>query len=210
LLPSTKRVNNKGERISEVTEFLSRNPDIGAEFREFALRYETLADVWKNCPRSNWMFRILNRCNYRNGEKLEGYIDWLSEQIDDANESALEEIRQRYFNYKGYVKQLEIEGQAGKLPQTEVRRRRFIWTRIVAEHATGYVLDNKVARAQFDKFTERFLIAVAGEDSQIPDFDEIEIRLVLLKEQADKLRESMGNPFEFPAVDDFYYGKGIG
>jgi hypothetical protein len=31
-----------------------------------------------------------------------------------------------------------------------------------------------------------------------------------LKEQADKLRETVGNPFEFAEADDFFYGKGIG
>jgi hypothetical protein len=196
--------------MSEVSEFLSRNPDMHPEFREFAAQYETLADVWKNCPRSHWMLLILRRQNYRKGEKLEGYIDWLSEQIDDANEAELERMRQTHFNYKGYAKKLEKEEEAKKLSPSEARRLRSIWMCDVAEDATRFVLDNKTAKAQFDKHTEKFLLADVGIEVTTPEFDETGFRLDLLKKQADKLRDTVGNPFNFPGADDFYYGRGIG
>ena len=72
--------------MTEVGEFLYTNSDIGSNLREFALGYETLSDVWANCPRPDWMLDILKRRNYRNAEKVEPYIDALSEQIDDVSE----------------------------------------------------------------------------------------------------------------------------
>jgi hypothetical protein len=190
--------------MNEVNEFLSKNPDMGTEFQSFAAQYATLADVWENCPRSNWMLWLLYKHNYRNGEKLESYIDSLSEQIDDIDENELERTRQRHFNYKGYIGELEKERETGRLSQHEVMRRRFIWTWLTARHATQFILDSKVARIQFNNWTEKFLMAEAGVDFQVADFDETEVRLTLLKEQADKLRETMGNPFEFLGTDDFY------
>ena len=71
--------------MTEVGEFLYTNSDIGSNLREFALGYETLSDVWANCPRPDWMLDILKRRNYRNAEKVEPYIDALSEQIDDVS-----------------------------------------------------------------------------------------------------------------------------
>lgn len=196
--------------MSEVNEFLSRHPDMGTEFREFAAQYETLAEVWNNCPRSHWMLWILYKTKYRNGEKLERYIDWLSEQTLDSNEDELEETRRRHFNYKGGTQKLEEEGKAGGLSETEVRWRRFNWTWWIATEATKFVLDDKVATAQFNNRTKRLLMAEAGIDLQVGDFDETEIRLALLKEQSDKLRETVGNPFELAGADDFHYGRRIG
>jgi hypothetical protein len=196
--------------MSEVSEFLSNNPDMHPEFREFAAQYETLTDVWRNCPRSNWMLLMLRRQNYRRGEKLGGYVDWLSEQIDDANEAELERTRQTYFNYKGYAKELEKEGEAGNLSPSEIQRRRSIWMCDVAEDGTGFVLDNKTAKAQFDNHTEKTLLADVGIEVLTREFDETEFKLDLLKKQADKLREVVGNPFKFPGADDFFYGRGIG
>src|SRR5438874_2319982 len=68
--------NCKGEAsMTEVREFLYSNPDVGSSFREFALNYETLSDVWTNCPRPDWMLDLLKRRNYRDAEKVEPYID---------------------------------------------------------------------------------------------------------------------------------------
>ena len=183
---------------------------MGTEFRGFAAQYGALAEVWQHCPHSDWMLWILYKRKYRNAEKLEKYIDWLSEQISDPNEDELEETRRRHFNYEACNKTLEEHGNGGTPSETEVRRCRFNCTWITARDATSFLLEDKVATAHFNKRNERFLMAQAGIDLQVGDFDETEMRLALLKEQADKLRETIGNPFESVGLDDFYYGSGIG
>ena len=54
------------------------------------------------------------------------------------------------------------------------------------------------------------MAAQAGEELLVPDVDDEEVGLVTLREQADKLREVIGNPFTHVAVDDFYSGTGLG
>lgn len=122
--------------MSEASDSSSQHPDMGPEFRDFAAQYGSLAEVWQHCPHADWMLRILYKCKYRNAEKLESYIDWLSEQISDPNEDELWEIRRRHFNYEACNKTLEEEVNGGKPNETEVRRYRFNCTWITAHDAT--------------------------------------------------------------------------
>jgi hypothetical protein len=182
----------KEKSMTEVAEFLYSNSDIGSNFREFASVYETLSDVWAQCPRPDWMLDILKRRNFGEAEKLERYIDSLSEQIDDVNEQGREWAQRAHFNYHPGVRQLEEEVESGKLSQSEARRRRLIWVQIVAYEATRYIFDDKVARFQFDSFFEQI---VDKDAVPITDSDEIEFRCTLLNNQAELLRKSVGDPF---------------
>jgi hypothetical protein len=185
--------------MTEVGEFLYTNSDIGSNLREFALGYETLSDVWANCPRPDWMLDILKRRKYRNAEKVEPYIDALSEQIDDVSEQGREWARRAHFNYQPGVRQLEEEVESGKLSRSEASRRRFIWVWITAYEATRYIFEDKIARFHFDNLFEQ----IVGKDVvRITDVDEIEFRCTLLHNQADLLRKSVGNPFRL--ANDFY------
>lgn len=150
------------------------------------------------------MLWMLYKQNYRRGEKIEGYVKWLREQAEDS------EAARSHFNYEGYLRELEEEGSTEMLSQSEVRRRRFIWMWIIAIHGTQFVLDDKAARTQFDHRTAKFPMTEASADFNVRDFDEIELKLNLLKEQAGKLKEVVGNPFEYPEENDFYHGRGIG
>lgn len=197
--------------MSQVAKFLSHHPDMGQAFREFASQYSSLAEVWANCPNSGWMLWILYKRNYRNAEKIERYIDWLREQIIGDNDEATAAHELRHTDaHKGYSEQLEEELKTGRMPEADVRFRRFISAWLTARHASDFVLNNKVADAQLNNLFTRIINAQEGIELHVPDIDEVELRLACLREQADSLRKAIGNPFTFAGANDFYYGKGMG
>lgn len=165
--------------MTEVNDFLSRNPDIGSQFRNFAAQHETLRDVWKNCPAWYWMLDLLDRCHYRNAEKLERYIDRQSEHIEDVSDVAIEATRLRH----------------------------FIWARIVAHEASDFIYWDKIDRVRFNNACAPIIDAEVGIESALTD--ETEVGRNVLRQQADELRELLGNPFQFAGANDFSYG-GIG
>jgi hypothetical protein len=197
--------------MNEVSEFLSANPDMGHIFHEFAAQYSSLAEVWENSPHSGWMLWVLYKRNYRNAEKLERYLGWLREQIVDYDDAVTAQLRQRYVDFhSGYVEELEEELKRGGVTKPDARFRRFISAWLAARFASDYVLNNKVADAQFNNLFMKFEKAQEGIELQIPVFDEVSLRLDGLKEQADRLREFMGNPFALAQADDFHYGRSLG
>lgn len=50
--------------MNEVIEFLDKHNACQAG-RDFASQYNTLAEVWENCPRSDWLLWMLRRANVR-------------------------------------------------------------------------------------------------------------------------------------------------
>jgi hypothetical protein len=190
--------------MTEVNEFLARNNDIGSEFRDFLAQHETLRDVWKDCPMWWWMLDLLDRCHYRNAEKVERFIDRQSRHIEDVSDAAIEATRQRYFNYQSGAKQIEAEAEAGTISRTEARRRRFIWARIVAYEASGFILRDKMDRVRFNNACAPIIDAEM--DIELPLTDETQVGLSVLRRQTDELREILGNPFQFAAANDFGYG----
>jgi hypothetical protein len=192
--------------MTEVNDFLSRNPDIGSEFRDFAAKHETLRDVWKDCPVWYWMLDLLDRSHYRNAEKVERYIDRQTGHIEDVSDEAIEATRQRHFNYQSGAKQIEAEAEAGGLSPRETRRRRFIWARIVAYEASGFIFRDKIERVRFNNACAPIISAEVG--IELPLTDETEVGPSVLRQQADELREILGNPFQFSHANDFDYSTG--
>jgi hypothetical protein len=195
--------------MNEVAEFVSNNQDMGEEFQEFASRYSSFSELWRDCPDSRWMLLILRKRYYCNSEKLERYIDWLSEQIDDVNATQLAEIRRQYFSYKGCVSQFKKDVDARKVSLSEATFRRFICTWNIAFDASLYVIKDRVETTQFNNATAPVVFAGLGEEFQNPPFDEVELKRAMLKDQADKLREVIGNPFMYAGLDDFCYDRDI-
>ncbi len=182
--------------MTEVNDFLSRNPDLGSELRDFVRQHETLRDVWGRCPAWYWMLDLLDRCHYRNAEGLEKYIDRQSQHIEDVSEEAIEATWQMHFSYQQGAKQIEAEVEAGVIGPSEARRRRFIWARIVA---------HEIERVRFNNACAPIIEAEVG--IELPLTDETEVGRSVLTQQADELREIHGNPFQFDAPNDFYNGE---
>jgi len=157
------------------------------------------ADAWENCPRSDSMLRMLLERNYRNSEKLEQFLDWLSEQIKGSDE---DETRHKHFGpHKGYAQHLDERVKAGTMDQTEARSRRFISAWGTASYAiTNLTWSRKVVAAYRAAKRES---AEEGKELSVPAIEN-NLRLAALREQADKLREIIGNPFAPPVpVEDF-------
>ncbi|MDT7779681.1 MAG: hypothetical protein QOC99_2193, partial [Acidobacteriota bacterium] len=60
--------------FNEVSEFCKEHPNMGADFRDFAIQYRTLAEVWGNCSNPYMMLMMLDRKKYRNAAKLYDFI----------------------------------------------------------------------------------------------------------------------------------------
>lgn len=196
--------------MNEVEEFLSAHPDMGPVFREFATQYSSLAEVWENSSHSGWMLWILYKQKYRNAENLERYIEWLREQIQQNINESMVTLRLKEFDqFKGWtVEQLEEDLKAKRITEADVRYRRFISAWYMALHGSGFVLDERVTDAEWERLGVKLEQALAGEELQVPEVDADQIRLTGLKEQADKLREFLENPFAPQRMEDFYYGRG--
>jgi hypothetical protein len=194
--------------MSEVTEFLSYNSHISPALREFAMQYSSLAEVWVNCPNSLWMLRILYDRKYRNFERLERYIEWLREQIQQNDDERMigQELQQLETFKQWADKQIEEDLQAERITRAEAIYRRFKNACEMAGRVSLYILTEKDTDAKLDNLYERY--KGADEGLYVPVVDEAKISIAGLKEQADKLREFVGNPFTPEGAEDFYYGSG--
>ena len=164
------------------------------------------ADAWENCLRSDSMLRMLRDCNYRNAEKLEQFLDWLSEQVKGSDE---EETRRKHFGpHKGYSQQLEKDVKEGRMTWLEARRRRFD----SASSRAFYAISNLTwsRRVVGAYHVAKRQSAAKGKEPSVPAIEN-SLKLAALREQADKLREIIGNPFALPVpAEDFYCGNGFG
>lgn len=183
---------------------------MGPVFTEFATQYSSLAEVWRNCQHAGWMLWIIYKQKYRNAEKLERYVAWLREQIQQNINVTMVELRLEEFDcYGGWtIEQLEEDLKAKRITEADVRYRRFISAWNKALHGSGFILDQNVMDAKLGRLDVWLEQAVEGEELQVPEVDEVQIRLSGLKEQSDKLREFLGNPFAPQRMEDFYYGRG--
>jgi len=196
--------------MSEVTEFLYANPDMEPVFQEFVTQYSSLAEVWENCPRSDWMLWILYKRKYRNAEPLEKYIAWLREQVQQNGNKKRMEMRLKAFDARtGWSKeQIKEDLEAQRITQAEAGYRRFISAWGTATHVSDFVLDQKITDAKLNNLYDAFKNALPDEEVHVPNIDDVGIRIAGLKEQAEKLKEILGNPFELERPEDFYYGRG--
>lgn len=196
--------------MSEVTEFLSENPDMGQAFQEFATQHQTLAEVWGNCARSDWLLWILYKRKYRNAEKLERYIGWLRNQVQEYDDKEIVEMWLTDFDaYKVYsAEQIDKDLEQGTITQGDARYSRFIGAWSMAYSVSDFVLHKSVDKAIWSNIGKRMARALAGEELHPSDIDAVEIRFAGMKNQAGKLRELIGNPFVPERSEDFYYGRG--
>jgi hypothetical protein len=173
-------------------------------FGEFTAKYNSTSELWKNCNRPDWMLWVLYEHHYRNAEKLEKFIEWLTGQVEIFDENFKEELLRGHFNYNGCVKQFEEDMKSEKINDSEARRRRFMCTWNTAFNAIGFVLEHKTEKAEFNHHVDPILAKDVGIEMPASNFNEVEYRRSVFREQADKLREIIGNPFEFAGVNDFY------
>lgn len=196
--------------MNEVAQFISDNPDMGPVFREFATQYSSLAEVWDNCLHSDWMLWILYKRKYRNSEKLERYNEWLREQLQQHRSEQIVKLRLADFDAaKGWsAEHITEDLKANRITPAEARFRRWISAWHLARYGSGLLLNERVSDARWNKISEELEYALAGKNLHVPDVDEVTIRTTALREQSDKLRELIGNPFAPEKAEDFYYGRG--
>lgn len=196
--------------MREVSEFLSRHPDMGPDFQAFASQYQTLAEVWANCASSEWMLWILYKCKYRNAVKLESYAEWLREQIrQEPDEELREMLLSDFEQYKAYSpERIKKEVESGEIREVDGRYSRFIGAWSWAHHGSEFVLLRKVENARWRHVEQEMLRALKGEEARVPQIDKFKVWADEMKVQADKLREVIGNPFAPERTEDFYYGRG--
>jgi len=181
------------QRMREDIELPSSKPNAALSFAEFVARYPNKPDALANCHRPDWMLELLK--GYGCYENLECFIDSLSMLIYDPCAEARDRARQEYFNYQPYVDQLEQEIVSGNVSQFEARRRRFISARLTALEAVRYIFEDKVGRFQFEKVFAHIMCEEMGIKLPVTNVDEIEFKRTILKEMADMLKQSLGNPF---------------
>lgn len=160
---------------------------------------------WENCDRWDWMFELLDdrilefsTHNYHNAERVEEQIEGLEKYIDSSfgmvNESSdqeREQVRFRNFGYKQAAQHLRQEIDSEKLSQLEGSRRLFRHVRFAALKASQYILFDELGRFHFHKLCDD----ITGDETLSGDRDEHELKLTIMKQQADLLRASVGNPF---------------
>ena len=185
--------------MTEVAVFLSRNSPIGKSLRDLSERYDRLSDVWENCDRWDLMFellddRILEFPTHRVEDLIEGlekYIDSSFGMVNESSDQEREQVRFRNFSYKRAAQQLRQEIDSEKLSQFEGNRRLFRHVRFVALKASQYILFDELGRFQFHKLCDD----ITGDETVFVDGDENELKRTIMKQQADLLRASLGNPF---------------
>jgi hypothetical protein len=123
---------------------------------------------------------------------LEKYIDSLSEMIKGTCDQEKARARSENFSYKRPVEHFRKEVDSGRLGEIEGVTRRFRHVLFVARKASDYILSDERGRFQFHKDCD----AITGEETARAEYgDENELKLTIMKQQADLLRASIGNPF---------------
>jgi hypothetical protein len=192
--------------MTEVAEFLSRNPDIEKDCRDLMEGHDRLSDVWAKCYRSDCMLELLNDWideflqrpypHYEEtiancSEGLEKYIDSLSEMIKGSDQERAR-ARSENFSYKRAVEHFRKEVDSGKLCEIKGATRHFQHVLFVARKASHYILSDERGRFQVHKDCDE----ITGEETARAEYgDENELKLTIMKQQADLLRASVSNPF---------------
>jgi len=164
------------------------------------------SDIWANCERSDlmldlvndWMVEFLQKPypHYEEtiencSEGLEQCIDSLTEMIKGTCDQERERARSENFSYKRAVDHFRKEVDSGRLGALEGASRRFRHLLFVARKASHYILSDELGRFQFHKLSDDII----GDETGSADGDESELKLTIMKQQADLLRASVGNPF---------------
>jgi len=189
--------------MTEVAEFLLRKPDIEKDCRDFMERYDRLSDVWAKCYRSDCMLELLNYWideflkrpypHYEEtiancSEGLEKYIDSLKKMIN-GNDQEREWARFENFRYKR-VEHFRKEVDSDNLGEIAARRFRHVLS--VARKAGHHILSDELGRLSFHKDCDEITLE---ETARTEYGDEDELKLRIMKQQADLLRASVRNPF---------------
>src|SRR3712207_4583470 len=114
--------------MNEVEDFNAKNPDMGESFQQFSSQYQTLAEVWQNCPRSDWMLWILYKRKHRNFRKVEKYVDWLRERVQQYDNPEVVRLWLADFDaYKVFShEQIERDLEEDKINHGDARWLHFI------------------------------------------------------------------------------------
>lgn len=167
------------------------------EFQELVKRHPTLINFWDECPDSLRMLGLLlSYHNYCRPERVDRYTNWLRIWIKDnrAEEEAAFDLRE-FEPHTGHIKEIENSVEEGSTTYDDANRMNLINSLVIALSKTKRALDIKEADAAVEYFNTRFAAGYRGDAAKIPELELGAVRIQFLKEQADKLREFVGNPF---------------
>jgi hypothetical protein len=166
------------------------------EFQEFVKRNSTLINFWDECPDSLWMLRLLlNYQNYCAPEKVDRYTNWLRDWVkgDRTEEEAAFDLRD-FTPRTEHIEELEQSIEGGTAYDND-RRSSLINSLVIALSKSERALGIKETDAILEYFNIRFMSGLRGDSTKMPESDRRSVRIKCLEEQADKLRELLGNPF---------------
>jgi len=185
--------------MTEVEEFISKSQNASHDLRELLKPYKSFAAAWTNLQSSELMLGLLNEETLRiflssdhdRGERLNQWAYGLEKYVDALRELMIEPLEQN-FSYKPAVEHIRQELRSGRLCHLEASRRRFGRMLDIARKAGDYVLRDELS------IYELVRDASNGDAAAPPsDYDENQIKLTVLRRQANKLRDSLPNPFRY-------------
>ena len=146
-----------------------------------------------------WMVELLQKpySHYEEtietcSDGLEQFIDSLAEMIEPTCDQEMERARPENFSYKRAVEHFRKEVDSGRLGTLEGATRRFRHLLFVARKASHYIIFDELGRFQFHKLCDD----ITGDETVFADGDENELMRTIMRQQADRLRASVGNPFD--------------
>ncbi len=185
--------------VNEVTEFYKEHSNIGADFRDFAIQYRTLAEVWGNCVNPSMMLMMLDRKKYRNAGKIYDFIqsvfDDLKPQMSDHD---IQMWETNFLNRKS--EEFEKQVIAGVITRAQARFFDFLAASGKAEYVVRLAASSAVNSAIWDA-------AIEDKSKYLDDSYYENVRLDAYKKLANKLRDILGNPFAPGHLEDFHSGK---
>jgi hypothetical protein len=176
--------------MTEVEEFISKSLNGSHDLCELLKPYKSFAAAWTNLQSSGWILDLLNEetlgifvsSEHDRAKRLNQWACGLEKYVD-----ALSEL-----SYKPAVQHFQQELESGRLSHLEASRRRFSHMLYVARKASHDVLRDELG-------IHELMQDVSTGDAAAPpsDYDENQIRLTVLRRQANTLRDSLRNPFRY-------------
>ena len=187
--------------ITDAREFAKR-VWITDECKALAEAYPDLAGFWEHCNRSDCMLALLDAAGFENADKVWNFFELIREE--EKRTSADDDLEQWRENFHRAIEEStrQLEEQGGpRYARRAQWANAHTWTFYYAREA----VQSARTRAGWDAGINVALEGKRSKEEIRAAYDAAahEAFIQTMKQQADLLREILGNPFNRPSGEDF-------
>lgn len=191
--------------ITDAREFAER-VWISDECKALAEAHPDLGDFWEHCERGDCMLTLLEATGYQNADKVWKFLEVIrEEQKRKKGDANLEQWRENlYTTIREHAEEVEEAERKGYAVPGYARRAKWVSAYVWSDYYAQDIAQREKADAGFKAGIQA---AISGNnESESHEAFNVAARAAFvgtMKQQADLLREMLGNPFHRRSGEEF-------